>query len=206
MAPNAKHYNRHGARFDLNVRYPKTGVAAIDKAVVATLRSSLAEFKSQLAEIPAMGDWEGKYSMYADFEKSSYRGFASVTVSDYRFTGGAHGNTSYKNFNADLKTGKLLSESDIFKNPAAAKKKIAELVYAKLVKDFSDRIYPESADVKKSLTDAGGLDILRFTKNGLEFQSTPYQVGPYAAGVVKVAIPYAEILDLFKDDVAERLK
>ena len=206
MAPNAKHFNRHGKRFDLNVRYPKTGVAAIDKAVIATLKSSLAEFKDELSAMPEMGDWVGKYSMYADFEKTSYRGFASVTVSDYRFTGGAHGNTSYENFNADLKTGKLLSDADVFKDPAAAKKKIADLVYAKLVKDYSDRIYSEGGDVKKSLTDAGGLDILRFTKNGLEFQSTPYQVGPYAAGVVKVAIPYSEILDLFKDDVAERLK
>ncbi|MFB0964405.1 MAG: hypothetical protein QMC36_01680 [Patescibacteria group bacterium] len=57
MAPNAKHYNRHGARFDLNVRYPKTGVAAIDNAVVKLLRSKLAEFKSELSEMPTISEW-----------------------------------------------------------------------------------------------------------------------------------------------------
>lgn len=74
------------------------------------------------------------------------------------------------------------------------------------MKDHSDRIYSDAQEAKDALSEPNALDILRFTKNGLEFQSTPYQVGPYAAGVVKVAIPYSEILDLFRDDVAERLR
>lgn len=206
MAPGAKHYNRHGARFDLNVRYPKTGVTAIDKIAIGFIKWDLLDFKSKISEMPAKDVWDGKYQMYYDFEKTSYRGFASVTLSDYRFTGGAHGYTNYDNLNFDLKTGKQLEDSDLFKDKAAAQKKIAALVYEKLLKEASDRIYDDRDEVKQSLLGVGGLKVLRFTKGGLEFQSAPYQVGPYAAGVVKVTIPYAEILDLFQDDVAERLK
>lgn len=206
MAPNAKHFNWHGKRFELHVRYPKTGLPFVDKDVIAGIRSALVDFKYKVSEIPGKDVWDGKYEMWYDFEKTAYRGFASVTVSDYRFTGGAHGYTHYGNFNFDLKAGKRLENSDIFKDEAAAKKKIAALVYEKLLKEASDRIYPDRDEVKSSLLNVGGLKILRFTKGGLEFQSSPYQVGPYAAGVVKIAIPYSEILDLFKDDVAERLK
>lgn len=176
MAPNAKHYNRHGARFDLNVRYPKTGVAVIDKAVVVAIRSALVDFKYAVSNVPSEDVWGGKYQMYYDFEKTSYRGFASVTLSDYRFTGGAHGYTNYSNLNFDLKTGKYLEDSDLFKDKAAAQKKIAGLVYERLLKEASDRIYPDRDEVKQSLLGVGGLKVLRFTKNGLEFQSRPYQV------------------------------
>ncbi len=206
MAPNAKHFNWHGKRFELHVRYPKTGVAVIDKTVVSAIRSALVDFKYAVSDVPNEDVWDGKYQMYYDFEKTSYRGFASVTLSDYRFTGGAHGYTNYGNFNFDLKTGKYLEDSDVFKDKAAAQKKIAGLVYERLLKEASDRIYDDRDQVKTSLLGVGGLKVLRFTKNGLEFQSYPYQVGPYAAGVVKITVPYSEILDLFQDDVAERLK
>lgn len=206
LPPTAKHYNRHGARFDLNVRYPKTGVAALDAVVIGTLRNGLADFKGQISEMPAKDVWDGKYQMFADFEKTSYRGLASVTLSDYRFTGGAHGNTDYNNYDVDLKTGKILEDADIFKDVTAAKKKIAGLVYAKLVSEAPDRIYSDRNEAKQSLNNVGGLKVLRFTKGGLEFQSTPYQVGPYAAGVVKVTVPYADVMDMFTDNVADRLK
>lgn len=165
----------------------------------------MGEFKAVLSRRSA--DESARYAMFVDYEKSSFRGFASVTVSDYRFTGGAHGNTVYENFNVDLKTGKLLSDSDIFKDPVAARKKIAAIVYAKLVREAEDQLYEDKDEVKRALADdESALKVLRFDRGGLEFQSIPYQVGPYAAGVVTVTVPYSKILDLFTDDVAERLK
>lgn len=83
----AKRFHHVGNRFEVSVRYPKTGVSDLDKAVVAHLRSSIVGFKSDVANMPEKTEWDGRYEMFADFEKSSYRGFASVTVSDYRFTG-----------------------------------------------------------------------------------------------------------------------
>ena len=130
----------------------------------------------------------------------------SLSVSNYTFTGGAHGGTSSYPINYDLKNNRELALADLFEPNSN---------YLKTISDYS------IADLKSRLTEmsdeewisrGAGADADNFrswnlTKKGLMFTFDQYQVAAYAAGPQTVIIPYEKLKSILKKDgINERIK
>lgn len=110
--------------------------------------------------------------------------YASYWCVDWAYTGGAHGNTVVHVGTLDRKTGKKLALGDVFPThrqkalEAELQQKSSEALAAKDQKLFE----PENRGAL--LTDNFCL-----MEDGWHFVYSPYEIAPFAAGVVEVVIP-----------------
>ncbi len=124
----------------------------------------------------------------------------SLEISEYLFTGGAHGNSSFTLSSFNLATGEKIKLNDIFYDD-----------YKNTLNSVGERIFREQyrADSTQSLYDQGFFGFENgFTLNdnfdiylgGIKFQFNPYEAGAYALGAPEVFIPWSEIRNIIRDD------
>ncbi len=107
----------------------------------------------------------------------------SLTLEDYAFLGGAHGNGVLKAINFDIKTCRLLKLSDLFKLSIDYKSQIN-----RWIKDYFERV--------KTLKDFEGIgDDQEFfmTDEGLVIFFQKYEYTPYSQGCPMIFIPYGSL-------------
>ncbi len=197
-------------RLDISAEYPElsggANAAAFNQLVKTRVTAALADFRKQMAEMTAedlkmLPAGANNYIdigydvVYADDD------LVSVTFSESTFAGGAHPNTNYFTINYDLKQGRELKLSDLFK-PGA---RYLEAVSAYSTRDLRARTDPESKENMGLAQDifadgakptAENYARWNITKKGLMFTFDPYQVGPYAYGPQTVVIPYASLREI----------
>lgn len=122
---------------------------------------------------------QSKYEVvFVDAQYASYR------CEDYEYTGGAHGNTNVHVGTLDRKTGKKLLLGDVFT------KERQESLEAELEQKASDALAAKGQKLFDS--DARGellTDNFCLMEDGWHFVYSPYEIAPFAAGVVEVVIP-----------------
>lgn len=125
----------------------------------------------------------------------------SVERSFYLFTGGAHGNGAQLGTLVDLRSGRVVPPSGVFAAGDEWLRTLTALAIENLKKQFVERPgFEEALEPKtmtKSLREAGHY---LFRAGRLELLFNPYEVGPYAAGLYKVEIPYARLKPLLRAD------
>ena len=119
------------------------------------------------------------------------------------YMGAAHPNSYSEIINYDLKNGKQLKLSDLFKPGAKYLQSIATYCIADLKKQ-------KATEKGQALTDSeidnGAAPVAKnyqswtITKKGLGINFDAYQVGPYAAGPQFVMVPYAAVKDVINPE------
>ena len=119
------------------------------------------------------------------------------------YQGAAHPNSYTEVVNYDLKNGKELKLSDLFKPGAKYLQPISSYCIADLKKQ-------QATDKGKALTDSeinsGAAPVAKnyqswqITRKGLGINFDAYQVGPYAAGPQFVLVPYATVKDVINPE------
>ncbi|MCL4377751.1 MAG: DUF3298 and DUF4163 domain-containing protein [Actinobacteria bacterium] len=129
----------------------------------------------------------------------------SILFEYYSYTGGAHGNTITASYNFDVAGKKKLELKDLFKE---------NFDYLKFISDFCIQdIKKQNQEIggggsdDKWIYEGAGPDINNFktfllTRNALVIMFDPYQVEPYAWGIVEVHIPYSSFMNSLKMDSA----
>lgn len=126
----------------------------------------------------------------------------SFTLTDYTFTGGAHGNYGTGAVNYNAKTGEKISFSDLSDDPAAFhedtlsyNQKLAE------TESYQERMFSSDSIGDGTLESVlYADDVWYLSPYGLVFMSNPYALGPYAAGIIEFIIPYSDLAGMgFKD-------
>lgn len=120
-------------------------------------------------------------------------------VSTY-FQGAAHPNSYSETFNYDLKNGKQLKLTDLFKPGAKYLQAIASYCVADLKKQATEKGLTAEEIEKGAAAKADNYQGWTITKRGLGIYFDPYQVGPYAAGPQFVLVPYSDLKDLINPD------
>ena len=121
------------------------------------------------------------------------------SVSSY-YQGAAHPNSYADVLNFDLKNGKVLKLSDLFKPGTKYLQTIANYCIADLKKQASDKgLTPEEIE-KGAAAKADNYLGWTITKRGIGISFDPYQVGPYAAGPQSVIVPYSDLKDLINPE------
>lgn len=120
----------------------------------------------------------------------------SVTYFVYSFTGGAHGNYGSGLISYDLANRKTIGLEDVFK-PGFEDKLNAAL-------DKAVRAYFKLGP-NAPLSDALFEDEIAYNDNycltgkGILFNYVPYEIGPYAAGEIRLFVPFADIASVVQD-------
>jgi hypothetical protein len=145
-----------------------------------------------------MHSWGNTYqTMQSDTVSGEKAGILSFTTYIENYNGGAHGSHHTGYYNIDLKTGKLISESDIFKPgyQEALKRAIVEKLLAdnKLIK-------PEQL-IEKGFFDLAELkpnNNFLIAKDGITYGFNEYEIAPYYMGLIKVYLPQSTISSILK--------
>jgi hypothetical protein len=120
------------------------------------------------------------------------------------YVGAAHPNSYSDVINFDLRNGKQLKLSDLFK-PGA---KYLQVLSTYSVQDLKKQSKQKGEDgmldddwiQRGAGPDANNFRSWTITKNGIGINFDSYQVGPYAAGPQYVLVPYSVLKEIIKPD------
>ncbi|HET6976740.1 MAG TPA: RsiV family protein [Pyrinomonadaceae bacterium] len=123
----------------------------------------------------------------------------NFTVSTY-YQGAAHPNHYAETLNYDLKNGKVLRLSDLFKPGAKYLQAMATYSIADLKKQAEQNSLMAEEIEKGAAAKSENYGAWTVTRGGIGVEFDPYQVGPYAAGPQYVTVPYSTLKDLINPD------
>gem|GEM_PF-1291202 len=191
--------------FDIDVRYPRLGQAAVDDDLARWAAHIVGAFRQGLAEPgtgaePANGTPDPNAHHFVNELKVTYevtRASAravTVTFSIWTYTGGAHGNLDIITLSYDMASGARLAPEDIFADTEGALALLASYCYEALAEALGD---DRAEDMLRSGTspDADNYASLALTPEGVRVHFPPYQVAPWSAGPQLVDVPLGVLID-----------
>jgi hypothetical protein len=199
--------------YEISVMYPQlTGgnnpnFEKFNQAVRASVTKKVAGFKKDMAaergEEPRP---EG--SMGSDLSIGYTVALAQDDLVSIKFDvgsyyqGAAHPNSFSEVLNFDLKNGKQLKLSDLFKPGAKYLQPIANYCISELKKQMKapDGTVDNASIESGAAPSAKNYASWTITKRGIGIDFDAYQVGPYAAGPQFVLVPYSNLKDLINPD------
>lgn len=115
--------------------------------------------------------------------------------------GGPRSTSTNVSVSYDLLTGKALTLSDILVSGYAAEELVNKILAS--ISDLSEQgvLFTDYEYIISDLFSTNTpMERWFFTRNGLCFFFTPYEIAPYNAGTVIAEVPYAELVGLLKDE------
>lgn len=151
-------------------------------------------------------------SLYSFNNEHTLEGFSllnderiySYGINRYIFMGGAHGLSNLTYLIFDLKTGKRITEKDIFNDNYI--KAISELIKVRIVEQSKE---DENLQPINNLDDTDfWVDAIKpngnfyITDESINYVFNPYEIAPYYMGQTEVVIPFERLKDLFRPNSA----
>jgi len=130
-----------------------------------------------------------------------WKDYYIYVVSIYEYLGGAHGNPAYITFVFDKKTGKQVEEWDFFKEgyEAPVGKLICKHIASDIIPTFTaDGIVPEELQKVADENIACPNGVYLPGTDGVTWTFQPYEIAPYAYGIISVTVPWNELKDWVK--------
>jgi len=199
--------------YEMDVQYPQLSGGSnpnfekFNQAVRSSVLKKVGEFKKEMAPKPD-DEPRPENSMGSDLSISYETELAQddlmsvvFTISSY-YQGAAHPNSYSEVVNYDLKNGKSLKLSDLFKPGAKYLQALSSYCLADLKKQSKEK----GSMLDDTSINAGAgpkNDNYRswsITRQGLGINFDSYQVGPYAAGSQYVKVPYSALKDLINPE------
>jgi len=212
IAKQIKETNKQ-LNYEIDAQYPQVAggnnpnFEKFNQLVRAVVTKKVAEFKKDVQ--PKEGDEpppEG--SMGSDIGVSYDVALARDDLISIEFDvgsyyqGAAHPNTYTETVNYDLKNGKQLKLSDLFKPGAKYLQALSAYSIADLKKQSKakDNALEDSEIQNGAGPTAQNYRSWKITKKGVGVNFDSYQVGPYAAGPWYVVVPYANLKDVINPE------
>ena len=118
----------------------------------------------------------------------------------YTYSAGAahgHGLHGVGNYTIDRKSKDVISEGDLFIDGYEAE--LNKVLQRALLKSLGRK---NAQEVEKedgfSITDLSGNDNFRLDAKGMTYTYNPYEIAPYAMGVIEFFVPYEEVCHLLR--------
>lgn len=129
-------------------------------------------------------------------------GYVTLSVFNYAYTGGAHGNHGTAMYCFDTGAQKHLSLQDIVH--------IDSLKAAELLEKYYRQQYniplPTPLDQSLFVKNLAPNNNFYFGPAGLGFVYVPYEIAPYASGEINIWIPFSELKPYLNPEFAKRMK
>lgn len=128
-------------------------------------------------------------------------GYLVLSMYNYAYTGGAHGNYGTSMYCFDVTAQKQLSLQDLLSVDSTTMQQLLEQHYriqyaVPAATPLSSRLFVKKLEPN---------DNFYFSPKGLGFSYTPYEIASYADGEIRVWIPFAALKPYLKADFAKRM-
>ncbi len=154
------------------------------------------EYNRQLEFVEGGGVWTTETSVQIKEKGGDY---VVVSMSNWSYSGGAHGNGWAIDRIIDMKTGEELFLTD-FIIDVNQLTEIAEKIFR-----VDQELTPEANLIEEGYWFPDGdfelNENFQFTGESLEFMYNAYEIAPYAAGTISISIPMNEVKPLLKRKV-----
>lgn len=162
------------------------------------LENDFQEEVEKSADAP-VSSWYSYYEMSDNKIVYNENDLLSYTVNFENYTGGAHGAHAYQNRVLNLKTGKPVTEEEIFVDNY--QDNLARILVDQIAKDFD-------VENAKELENAGFFSMDEIFPNGnflvdetgITYTFNEYEIAAYVVGPVTVTLPYEDIRYLLKKE------
>ena len=200
--------------YEIGAQYPQLSGSnnpnfeKFNQAARTSVTKKVAEFKKNMAETEGEPKPEGSMGSYLEVSYTvalAQDDLISVGFNVYNYyQGAAHPNSFSEVLNYELKNGKQLKLSDLFKPGAKFLQTISKYCIDDLKKQMKTGV--AEGDVDNQWIENGAGPVAKnyqswtITRKGLGINFDAYQVGPYAAGPQFVTVPYSTLKDLINPD------
>lgn len=188
-------------QYVLSIDAPISGMKNVDDQINAFVSAKIDETKKMGEELKTV-ETVAKAELKITGEKYKRGEFIkTIELIVYDYFGGAHGETSYKTFTYDSRTGHVYSFGELFnetENPPL--KTIYPLVLEDLKKQLGEDF--DQTWVEKGTGDKFEENYQNFVfdEDNLIIILAPYQVAPYAVGTLEVNLPVEKLNNILKAD------
>lgn len=166
----------------------------IDEQVDSFVRDAEEQVPQLLADFGSSSP-VAHYEIDISAEEVSGTHTTSIVISYYTYTGGAHGQSSYKVFTADKQTGELIALDEII-NPSQ-RNRFLDFIQGEILKEMGDKekfLFPEIVD---EITWNSFPDWALDSENFIMYFDQ-YEITAGAAGAFTIAIPRALISEFIQ--------
>ena len=181
---------------------------ANDSLIQIFTKDLVADYKENNEPLMNKIDTANRYSfnnehVVSGFSLLSDKKIYVYGIERYVYMGGAHGLETRNYYNFDLKTGKTITEKDLFK--PNFEPELSELIKKRIVEESKE--VKESKDTEPILTledtDFWADSIkpngnFYITDEGINYVFNPYEIAPYYIGQTEVTIPFNRLKNILK--------
>ena len=168
------------------------GEGSLEETAIRYRENLIDEYMNENAVLEnGVRSWEDRLG--GAFQKK-YKNYLNYLVSYYSFRGGAHGIQTLSNIVFDAKTGEQVHEADLFTPGYEAP--VAQLLRL-AVKSAMEEEDPELMQLVnlEQVVPNGNFSV---HEDGVEWLFQPYEVGPYALGIVSATLSWDELKPFMK--------
>lgn len=189
-------YTESSSSLSFTASWQRSGLSLPDRIADEFVARKAAEFRATAQEEhAALQDIRGEETPPLEMNlKGTLSGNGrtlSLLWEEYVYTGGAHGNLILSSQNHMLPGAEVFTLADLFPRKDKALKLISELSRKKLLA----RGLPEDMVNMGTVPEEENFCTFVLEKDGITFYFSPYQVGPWAEGVVTVSLSLGELSD-----------
>lgn len=162
------------------------------------IKNKKKEFKEEISTVDVLNG--SKYEFKADYEINDNNNILGLHLNISEYTGGAHHIRYDKSYYYNKVSDEIVSLKDFLEKDISLEK-LANLSYYYVMKYSDDNnLNFDKEGVKEGLSsNLNNFEHFNFIDDGLEFIFPPYQIAYYAAGEIKIVIPYNELKGIIKN-------
>ena len=162
------------------------------------IKNKKKEFKEEISTVDVLNG--SKYEFKADYEINDNNNILGLHLNINEYTGGAHHIRYDKSYYYNKVSDEIVSLKDFLEKDISLEK-LANLSYYYVMKYSDDNnLNFDKEWVKEGLSsNLNNFEHFNFIDDGLEFIFPPYQIAYYAAGEIKIVIPYNELKGIIKN-------
>ena len=171
----------------------ESGFGTLEETAIRYRENLIDEYMNENAVLEnGIRSWEDRVG--GAFDKK-YKHYMNYLVSYYSFRGGAHGIQTLSNIVFDSKTGKQVHEADLFAPGYEAP--VAQLLRL-AIKSAMEAEDPELMQLV-NLEEVAPNGNFSVHEDGMEWLFQPYEVGPYALGIVSATLSWEDLKPFMKN-------
>lgn len=193
-----KEINLKNNLIESSLKFPKItelNNLQLQKSINTHIENDIINFRNKIVELSKEFNTTAKdqfkpfpYQAFTDYKVLySKNDILSFYIDYYQYTGGAHGSTTRKCSNLDLKTGKTLTLKDILHKNTNYK----NIINDEIKKEISKKPNMYFVSDFKGISDTQCFTI---NENNLVIYFQQYEIAPYASGIVEFKIPLTKLL------------
>lgn len=182
----------------VEINYPKVKSKQLLAYTDDYIKNKKKEFKEEISKEEPLNS--SKYEFKADYKVTDNNNILGLHLNISEYTGGAHHVRYDKSYYYNKESDEIVSIKDFLEKDTSLDK-LANLSYYYVMKYSDDNnLNFDKEGVKEGLSfNLNNFEHFNFIDDGLEFIFPPYQIAYYAAGEIKIVIPYDELNGIIKN-------